>query len=65
MIDKPAFAWWAPFTLKNKDKMISSVKSQMKNINYKYGLEVPRNATHTYELDKRNKNTIWADVIRK
>ena len=37
----------------------------MKKVTHKYGLEVPRNVTHTYELDKRNNNTIWADAIKK
>ena len=36
-----------------------------KKITHKYGLEVPRNATHTYELDTRNNNTFWADAIKK
>ena len=65
MIDKPAFAWWAPFTLKKKDKMIAKVKYRIKKVTHKYSLEVPRNVTHTYELDKRNNNTLWADAIRK
>ena len=60
-----SFAWWSPFTLKMKDKIIAKVKSLMKKVTHKYGLELPRNVNHEYELDKRNNNTLWADAINK
>ena len=65
MIDEPAFAWWAPFALKKKDKMIAKLKSRMNKVTHKYGLEVPRKVTQAYELDKRHNNTLWADAINK
>ena len=65
LLDEPAFLWWDPFTLNKKDRMIPKVKSRMNKITHKYGLVVPRNVAHTYELDKRNKNTFWADAIKK
>ena len=64
-IYKPAFAWWDPFTVNKKDKIIAKVKYQMKKVIHNYGLEVPRNITHTYELDYRNNNTLCADAINK
>ena len=65
LIDKPSFAWWDPFTLKKKTKIIYKVKSRMKKVTHKYGLEVPRNVTHAYELEKRNNNTLYSDAIKK
>ena len=65
MIDETAFAWWFPFTLKKKDNIISKVKSQIKKVTHKYGLEVPRNVTHAYELNNKNNNTLWAGDINK
>ena len=53
------------FTLKKKVKMITEVKYRMKKITHKYGLEVPRNVTHVYELYKRNNNTLGAEKIKK
>ena len=35
----------------------------MQKVTHKYGLEVPRNINHAYELDKRNNNTLWSEVI--
>ena len=37
----------------------------MQKVTHKYSLEVPRNVTHTYELDKRNNNMIWEYTIKK
>ena len=37
----------------------------MNNITHKYGLEVPRNVAHAYELDNINNNKLWADLINK
>ena len=37
----------------------------MKDITHKYGLEVPRNLAHAYELDNRNNNMLWVDAIKK
>ena len=51
--------------MKKKDKMIAKVKYRIKKVTHKYSLEVPRNVTHTYELDKRNNNMIWEYTIKK
>ena len=51
--------------MNNRDKPIANVEYRTKKITHKYGLEVPRNATHTYELDTRNNNTFWVDAIKK
>ena len=37
----------------------------MKKITHKYGLEVPRNVAHAYEIDKINNNTLWVNAIKK
>ena len=31
---------------------------------YKFGVEVPRNIGHAYQLDKDNGNTNWANAIK-
>ena len=45
--------------------MIAEVRSQMNKFTHKYGLKVPRNVTHSYELYKKNNNTLWEDAIKK
>ena len=34
-------------------------------VQIKYGVEVPRNVRHAFELDKAAGNTLWTDAIRK
>ncbi|KAI2506735.1 hypothetical protein MHU86_7736 [Fragilaria crotonensis] len=34
-------------------------------VQIKYGVEVPRNVRHAFELDEAAGNTLWADAIRK
>ena len=33
----PAFAWWVPFTIKKRNKIISAVHHRMVKRNFKYG----------------------------
>ena len=39
--DEAAFAWWADYTLKKRDHIISAVNSKLRNKNHKYGVELP------------------------
>ena len=32
---------------------------------HKYGVEIPKDVHHTRELDKRNGNTMWRDMLAK
>ena len=48
-----------------KDKIIAKVKSLMKKVTHKYGLEVPMNVKHTCELYKISNNMLWAYTINK
>ena len=44
-IDKyPAFHWWVTYTLRKRDKMVSSVNDRSKRVTHKYGIEFPRTA---------------------
>ena len=63
LLDVPAFAWWAPHTLKKRDNIISKVVLRTKKKSHKYRIEVPCGVRHALELDKNNGNTLWADTI--
>ena len=58
---KPAFNWWSSHVLEKRDRIISKVKlceKQFVTNNEKFGIGVPQNVEHAYELDKRNGNTL-------
>jgi hypothetical protein len=65
LLSEPAFAWWAPFTLKKRNKIIAAIKTRSKKKTHKYGVQVPKTVREAYELDKINGNTLWRDAIAK
>ena len=63
--DEPAFAWWVPYTLKKRDRIIAMVNSRVRNRTHKFGIEVPTTPSHAKELDEQNGNTLWQDAEAK
>ena len=53
--DEPAFAWWVPFVLKKRSRIISKVKSRYWRQTHKFGIEMPKTVEEAYELDKGRK----------
>ena len=62
---EPAFAWWVPYTLKKRDRIIASINSRVRKRSHKYGIEIPTSIEHAKEIDKRNGNTHWQDAVAK
>jgi hypothetical protein len=65
---KPVFNWWVPQVLRLRKCIISLVKKRKMSYlkkNMKFGIEVPTSVNHDLEIDKRNGNTLWADLIAK
>ena len=65
LLDDPAFAWWAPHTLKKKNSIIAKVKSRTKKKTHKYGHVIPRSVADAIRLDKENGNNLWSNAIKK
>ena len=68
LADDSAFNWWVNQILKKRDRIISLVK--IRNTRYlkktsKYGIELPKSVADAYLIDKKNRNTHWADAISK
>ena len=63
--DEPAFAWWVPYTLSKRDRIIAAVNSRVKKRTHKYGIEVPTSVDHAKRIDDKNANTFWQDAIAK
>eukprot|EP00980_Cylindrotheca_fusiformis_P014111 scaffold3713_cov74-Cylindrotheca_fusiformis.AAC.1 len=63
--DEPAFAWWVPYTIKKKARIISKVKSKYWSKTHKYGVRVPKSVQEAIEIDRENGNTLWWDAIMK
>ena len=65
LIDEPAFAWWAPYTLKKRDRVIMTVNARLRKKTHKFGIELPTSVAHAYELDRKNGNDFWRKAIAK
>jgi hypothetical protein len=67
LIDEPAFAWWVPYVIRKRDRIIATIKTRMKNRkkDYKFGIEIPRTIERALEIDQETNMTFWADAIAK
>ncbi len=65
---EPVFNWWVPHVLNKRDRIILLVKKcnpRFLKRTHKFGIEVPKTANDSLEIDHRNGNTFWADAIAK
>ena len=40
--NEPAFAWWVPYTLRNREIILAVVKNLIRKTTHKYGIEIPK-----------------------
>ena len=62
---EPAFAWWFPYTLKRRNRIIAAVTSRYHKRTHKFGIEIPKTFDDCVRIDNENGNTLWQDAIRK
>lgn len=62
---EPAFAWWVPFTLKTRDRIILTVRAKHQKRTHKFGIEVPTSVEHALEIDRKTGTDIWHKAIQK
>jgi len=65
IVDKPAFAWWVPYTLRKKQVIISKLKACLRKMTHKYRVKMSTSVEHAFELDRSNGNTLWRNVLSK
>ncbi len=64
--DEVAFAWWVPFTLQYRRRIIHALSTQATlKRNQKYGIEIPNSMKGAYEIDKETSTDLWAKAIAK
>ena len=61
---EPAFAWWVPYTLKKRTRIIQKIKSKYWQKTHKYGIQVPRSIKEAKEIDEENGNSLWMDAVQ-
>ena len=63
LADEAAFAWWVPYTLRRRDRIIASVKARIRSTTVKFGIKVPRTIQQARDFDRENGNTLWSNAI--
>lgn len=65
LMHEPAFAWWAPYTLKKKARMIGKVRSRYWKTHYKFGFRLPHSVEEALAIDAETGTTFWRDALEK
>jgi len=63
--DEPAYAWWVPYTLKKRDRIVKAQATRYARTTHKFGIELPRTVEQALELDRRSGTRHWTDAIKK
>ncbi len=62
---EPAFAWWVPFTLRKRNRIIAAVNKRYFKRTHKFGIRIPKSVEEAKAIDKENGNTLWMDALEK
>ena len=60
---EPAFAWWVPFTLKKRSRIVAAVSNRYLLKTHKFGIELPKTVEDALAIDKATSTTYWKDAI--
>ena len=64
-MNEPAFAWWAPFALKKRDRIIAAVNKRHFKKSHKFGIELPKTVEQALAINRRTGTTHWKDATNK
>ena len=62
---EPAFAWWVPFMLKKRNRILAKVKLKYWLRTHKFGIRIPKSVEEAKKIDEQNGDTLWWDAICK
>ena len=62
---EPAFAWWVPFVMKKRNRILAKVKSKYWLRSQKFGIRIPKSVEEAKKVDNQNGNTLWWEAICK
>ena len=64
LVSEPAFAWWVPTVLKERDRIVSKVKVYWKRT-HKFGFQLPKSVKEALDIDAETGTSHWVDAIAK
>ena len=63
--DEPAFAWWVPYVLKKRKRIISKAKTKYWKTTHKYGMRLPKTVKEALQIDKDTRTNFWETALNK
>ena len=60
-----SIAWWVPFVMKKRNRILAKVKSKYWLRSHKFGIRIPKSVEEAKRVDDLNGNTLWWDAICK
>ena len=63
--EEPAFAWWVPYTLKKRIRIIAKLKSKYWVRTHKFGIKIPKTVAEAKAFDLENGDNLWWEAIFK
>ena len=63
--EEPAFAWWVPYTLRKRDRIIAKVKTKYWKTTHKYGVRLPKSAAEALQIDAETGTDFWEKALNK
>jgi hypothetical protein len=63
--EEPAFAWWVPYTMKKRNRILAAVQARYHKKTHKFGIRMPKSVQEAYAIDKSNGNDDWRKSIQK
>ena len=61
--DGPALAWWSKVVLRERNQIISKVKSRYWTTTHKFGIRLPKTIAGAFKLARLNGNDFWHKSI--
>ena len=65
LLHEPAFKWWAPFTLRRRNRILKAMKTRHHRTTQKFGIELPKTVKRALEIDEETGTTFWRDALQE
>ena len=60
-----AFAWWVPYIIRKRNRIIKMTQHRNIKTKMKFGVELPQTVQEAEELDRKNGKKLWHQAINK
>ena len=63
--DEPAFAWWVPYVLRKRERIISKTNAKYWKTTQKYWVRIPKSVDEALKIDGETNTNFWETALNK